>query len=121
MKRTLVLALLGLGLCGCRDHDGAAAREAERIWSERCVRCHGVHGRGDGPDAHTLKVRPRDFGNAAWQEKEEDEELEEVILLGGKAMGYSIDMPPNPDLNAKPDVVRALIRKIRDLGKRSRG
>jgi len=121
MMRTLVLALLILGLSGCRDHDGAAAREAERIWSERCVRCHGVHGRGDGPEAHTLKRPPRDFGNAKWQEKEEDEELEEVILLGGKAMGYSVEMPPNPDLNAKPDVVRALVRKIRDLGKRGQG
>jgi len=33
----------------------------QRVYDEHCVECHGESGRGDGPAAHLLIPRPRDF------------------------------------------------------------
>jgi mono/diheme cytochrome c family protein len=115
-KALALAACLSLSIAACRDRAGPARAEADRIWTERCVRCHGLNGRGDGPEARTLKTHPRDFHDAKWQEKEDDEELSTVIVLGGKALGHSEEMPPNPDLSGKQDVLRELVLKIREFG-----
>lgn len=40
----------------------AAARSSgQRVYQDHCVECHGEAGRGDGPAAHLLVPRPRDF------------------------------------------------------------
>lgn len=111
--------LVGLVACaGCRKQDDARARaEAERIWRERCTECHGATGRGDGPRRASLRTRPRDFGDRGWQRREEDHELAEVIVGGGVAEGHSAEMPPNPDLAARPEVVAELVRIVRAFGR----
>ncbi len=88
---------------------------AQDTWRNRCSECHGKFGEGNGPTAHTLKAKPRNFTDPEWQKSEKDEELEAVILLGGAAMGYSAEMPPNPDLNKHPNVAPLLVKKIRSL------
>lgn len=92
-------------------------RLADETWSSRCAECHGKFGVGDGPQAKLLKVKPRDFTDPSWQAEELDAELEAVILLGGEAMGYSAEMPANPDLNKHPAVAPLLVRKIRSLNR----
>lgn len=88
---------------------------AEDVWKNRCAECHGKFGEGDGPGAHSLTTKPRDFTDPTWQAEEKDDELEAVILLGGSALGYSAEMPPNPDLNKHPNVAPLLVKKIRSL------
>ncbi len=44
----------------------ASADENEQIWAEQdflsyCAPCHGLEGRGDGPVADHLKIRPADL------------------------------------------------------------
>ena len=40
----------------------ASSRSAgQRVYDDHCVECHGDGGRGDGPAAHLLIPRPRDF------------------------------------------------------------
>ncbi|MCA9626469.1 MAG: cytochrome c [Myxococcales bacterium] len=99
--------------------DGSPQTEDEQLaqdlWTNRCAECHGKLGHGDGPTAHTLKTPPRNFTDPEWQKEEKDDELEAVILLGGAAMGYSSEMPPNPDLNKHPNVAPLLVKKIRSL------
>ena len=95
-----------------------AEQRAERIWRERCVSCHGQRGAGDGPLAATLKTRPADFSDAAWQKREFDDEIEAVIIVGGAALGHSAEMPPHVDLGNDLEAVAALVRKIRSLGRR---
>jgi mono/diheme cytochrome c family protein len=93
------------------------AAEAETIFSTRCASCHGLTGAGDGMAAAALNPKPRAFGDKAWQASVDDNHLAKVIVEGGAAVGKSALMAPNADLKDKPDVVKALIAKIRSYGK----
>jgi mono/diheme cytochrome c family protein len=90
-----------------------AMEEALAIYSTRCMTCHGTKGRGDGPAAGGLNPRPRDYTNKAWLKLFADDALGKAIVEGGPAIGESPLMPPNPDLAAKPEVVKALVSMIR--------
>jgi mono/diheme cytochrome c family protein len=95
----------------------SAGAEAEKIFSERCVTCHGASGGGDGPASAGLVPKPRNFQDAAWQKSVSDEYLAQIIQYGGAAVGRSAAMPPNPDLMSKPEVVAALAAHVRSLAK----
>jgi len=95
----------------------AARAEAESVYNERCVACHGDTGEGNGPGAANLNPRPKNFHNRKWQRATSDEQIAKAIVDGGQAVGLSASMAPNPDLAGKPDVVAALVERIRKLGK----
>ena len=114
------LALLGLlSACGGgADKGGADAEaiaEANKIWNERCVTCHGADGGGTGPGAAALVVKPRSFKDPAWQSSVDDARIKKVIVEGGASVGLNEAMAPNPDLKDKPAVQDALTKKIRKL------
>ena len=93
----------------------AAQSEARTIFQTRCSPCHGAEGKGDGATARGLNPQPRNFQDPAWQTKVSDTDIERIIELGGAAVGRSPLMPPNPDLTAKPEVIKALRAQIRGL------
>jgi len=95
----------------------AAQAEAEKIFSERCVTCHGARGGGDGPASAGLVPKPRNFQDSAWQKTVSDEYIEQIVQYGGSAVGKSPAMPANPDLMSKPAVVAALRAHVRALAK----
>lgn len=90
-----------------------AKLEATEYYESKCRTCHGDQGRGDGPGANALTVKPRAFADSAWQESVTDAHLRQVMLEGGKAVGLSEDMPPFPDLEGRPRVVTELVAKVR--------
>ncbi|MBV9946642.1 MAG: c-type cytochrome [Myxococcales bacterium] len=90
--------------------------ESREIFSERCATCHGAGGRGDGAAAANLNPKPRDYTNGSWQKSVTDEQLRTIIVNGGFAAGKSPLMPPNPDLDSKPDVVEGLVGIVRSFG-----
>lgn len=90
--------------------------EAEARFSSLCVSCHGVDGKADGPTAQALSPRPRAFTEAAWQLSVSDQAIAEIIVKGGAAVGKSPLMPANPDLAEKPEVVKALVARVRSYG-----
>ena len=94
-----------------------AKKEAEEIFAGRCTPCHGAEGRGDGPASAGLTPKPRNFGDRPWQKSVSNEHIENIIQYGGAAVGKSPAMPPNPDLVAKPAVIKALRAHIRNLGR----
>jgi mono/diheme cytochrome c family protein len=120
MPRTLVVvlfSLVGLGLgtaCGDKG-DADAVAEANKVWNERCVTCHGTDGSGKGPGAAALAVKPRSFQDPAWQASVDDDRIRKVIVEGGASVGLNEAMAPNPDLKDKPAVVDELAKKIRKL------
>jgi mono/diheme cytochrome c family protein len=87
--------------------------KAGEIFSERCATCHGADGRGNGPAAANLKPRPIDFHNQSWQKSVTDDTMAKAIIFGGRAVGKSGQMAPNPDLEDEPAIVAALVEKIR--------
>ena len=97
----------------------AATEEAQQIFATRCATCHGSEGLGNGPGSAALDPKPRNFQDAAWQATVTDDHLEKIVMYGGAAVGRSPSMPGNPDLIAKPEVVRALVAHLRSLARRS--
>jgi mono/diheme cytochrome c family protein len=97
----------------------AAGEEAKQIFATRCTTCHGSEGAGDGPGSVSLVPTPRNFQDPTWQDSVTDEHLEKIVMYGGAAVGRSPSMPGNPDLMAKPEVVRALVAHLRSLARRS--
>src|SRR4051812_15135596 len=51
------------------------AADARKLFSTKCVVCHGDHGAGDGPGAAALNPKPRAFSDAAWQASVTDEQI----------------------------------------------
>ena len=94
----------------------AAVAEGDQIWTTRCSLCHGAGGKGDGPASAPLNPKPRDLTDKKWQTSVDDAHIELVIVKGGTAVKLSPMMAANPDLESKPDVVRALRAKVRNLG-----
>ena len=115
MRARLVLVLALLGACGDGPVSPKARAEADVIWSDRCANCHGPKGMGDGPGARALPVKPRVLADSSWQAQASDEHIATVITEGGKVVGLDANMAANPDLKAKPEVLRALVQKVRSL------
>ncbi|HQV53366.1 MAG: cytochrome c [Flavobacteriales bacterium] len=48
-------------------HDPKAAQKGQKIFTSLCWTCHGMIGKGDGPNAEALKVHPADLGSPSVQ------------------------------------------------------
>jgi mono/diheme cytochrome c family protein len=89
------------------------------MFGDRCAVCHGPNGDGKGPGAANLNPKPIDFRDRKWQRSVTNEKITKAIVYGGPAVGLSSSMAANPDLEAQPSVVAALVAHIRSLaGKR---
>jgi mono/diheme cytochrome c family protein len=123
MSRKLIVHMLGhmlgigvlLSACGGKTEDADAVAEANKVWQERCVTCHGPDGSGNGPGAAALVVKPRSFKDPAWQASVDNERIKKVIVEGGASVGLNEAMAPNPDLKDKTAVQDQLVKKVRSL------
>ncbi len=74
-------------------------------WKQSCVPCHGVIGRGDGPQG--AAVRPRDLTDPKWQRVAIDSEMAHAIKNGrGRMPGFA----QLPD-----ETIQGLVRLVRLL------
>jgi cytochrome c553 len=121
MRTTLVVAaMLFLG-CGKKAEDKPpvdrqAAADASRIFHTLCITCHGESGKGDGSAAATLNPKPRNYTDKAWQAKTSDDQIKQIILLGGAGVGKSPMMPASPQLANEPAVIDELVKIVRSFG-----
>ncbi|MBI3784416.1 MAG: c-type cytochrome [Deltaproteobacteria bacterium] len=115
---SLSVGLASLAVAETSAIPAAAMTEAKDIFANRCSTCHGPGGKGDGPAGAALNPKPRDYSDAAWQKTVTDDQIEKIILEGGPAVGKSPLMPPNPDLTAKPQVVKGLRSIVRSFGEK---
>jgi mono/diheme cytochrome c family protein len=99
------------------EAEGDPVAEAAAIFENRCAVCHGATGKGDGDGSAALDPKPRDFTAPEWQASVTDDHLQKIIVFGGLAVGKAATMPPNPDLDAKPEVVAEVVKLIRGLAK----
>jgi mono/diheme cytochrome c family protein len=49
--------------------------DAEQLFTDNCVLCHGEKGMGDGPGSKTIKVKPANFTDAKMMAEETDGSL----------------------------------------------
>jgi len=70
-----------------------SAAEGRKLYADYCSTCHRDNGKGDGPAAQALPVKPADHTNGAVMNKLSDEFLTMIISKGGTAAGKSSFMP----------------------------
>ena len=91
-----------------KPRDGAA------LYGRWCASCHGANGRGDGPNAKFLPVRPAVHANAAQMRERSDDALYDAVAGGGAVMGKSASMPAFGATLAREDI-RSLVAQLRVL------
>lgn len=88
----LVTAAVAIGI-GALPSQAADLAAAHKSFQGFCAACHGAAGKGDGPTAANLAVKPTDFADCAAMTKFSDATLFKAIKSGGKALGKSAEMP----------------------------
>ena len=69
---------------------------AKQLYLDRCARCHGDQGKGDGPDAGMYKTPPGVLSNPDTVGRETDGELFWKIQEGRRPMpGFKKELTPN--------------------------
>jgi len=90
----------------------AVLQKGQAIYKTNCVPCHGVSGKGDGPGAGVLKPPPRDHTDYAYMSTLTDQNIADVIKMGGAIKGRPL-MPSHPQIGG--DDMDALVAYIRTL------
>ncbi len=93
----------------------AAEVEVEKVFRFYCAQCHGLGGKGDGPNVtKDFPVSPRNFANAKEMDKLTDADIKNVILDGGPAASKSPMMPPwsKTLTEAEADALVQYLRKL---------
>lgn len=84
LRAGLAIAVLaGWSLPAKASEPAESEARGARVYSELCTTCHGRYGRGDGPLASNLAVRPPDFSDSAWLADRSDDAI--VSGLRGRA------------------------------------
>jgi mono/diheme cytochrome c family protein len=115
-------ALLVRYLTGATDTPAPTAAAAPsggdtsgaRLYARYCTGCHGAAGRGDGPNARFLPVRPAVHASADEMGRRTDDRLYDAIAAGGESLGRSPRMP-RFGATLAPAQIEALVRHIRTL------
>ena len=68
--------------------------EGKKLYVTYCSGCHGETGKGDGPGATSLPVKPANHTDGKIMNAMPDKTLFVIISKGGQAAGKSAFMPP---------------------------
>ena len=92
----------------------APTRDTRTLYFTFCAGCHGDRGRGDGPNAKFLPVRPAVHTDASTMSERSDDMLFDAIAAGGYVLGRSNRMP-GFGATLTSGEIRGLVRYIREL------
>ena len=67
--------------------------EGKKLYTVYCSGCHGETGKGDGPAARSLPVKPADHTDGKMMNSLSDKFLLDIITKGGPDVGKSSFMP----------------------------
>ena len=92
----------------------SVTEETRQVYQRYCAQCHGVKGHGDGINAPYLVVPPRDHTKGDYLETRSDQQLFDVIKLGGLAVGRAPCMPAW-GYTFENKTIHSLVSYIREL------
>lgn len=75
-----------IGLLASPAAWAADLANGKRVYKDKCLKCHGEKGKGDGPKADTLEKKPADYTDKAFMAKFTDGKLKEEVLEGKPPM-----------------------------------
>lgn len=84
------------------------------LYLQLCAGCHGTAGKGDGPSAVTMAVKPADHTDPVAMGRLTDSQIFDIIKRGGAAMGKFVAMPAWGD-SLNDQQIWDLVRYIRAL------
>ncbi len=116
-QENLSMAILSMALIvfGLLSGSPVQAAETEQLFKFYCAQCHGLEGKGDGPNVgKEFPVDPRNFTQADEMEKLSDADIKNVILDGGPSASKSPMMPPWGKTLSEEEV-DALVKYLRKL------
>jgi len=94
--------------------DASGSPNGAALYAKWCAACHGETGRGDGPNAASLPVKPAVHSSRDAMATRPDDSLFDTIAAGGAVMNRSPRMPAF-GATLSPAEIRALVRHIRTL------
>lgn len=115
IRTTKLILLAALFLPALLWTGTADAAEAETLFKFYCAQCHGLDGKGTGPNVtKDFPVTPRDFTNTAEMNKLSDNDIRGIVMDGGPSASKSPLMPPwGKTLSGKDvDVLVKYLRKF---------
>ena len=95
-------------------NSGTPVAGAAGLYGQYCAACHGVAGRGDGPNAKFLPVPPTVHADSAYMSRRPDDALFDAIFGGGFIMNRSNRMPPFGESLTRSQIW-SLVRYMRTL------
>lgn len=93
----------------------ATAETVEDLYKFHCAQCHGLKGKGDGPNATPeMPVSPRDHTSSVEMNKLTDADIINAITEGGPATSKSSLMPPYGKTLSKAEItqLKDYLRKL---------
>jgi len=96
------------------ENVSSVTEETRQVYQRYCVQCHGEKGHGDGINAPYLVVPPRDHTKGDYLETRSDQQLFDVIKLGGLAVGRAPCMPAW-GYTFEDKTIHSLVSYIREL------
>ncbi|MBT3553319.1 MAG: cytochrome c [Rhodospirillaceae bacterium] len=95
MRTAKIILFAALFLPALFAANVGAAAEAEQVFKFYCAQCHGLNGKGGGPNVtKDFPVTPRDFTNTAQMNKLSDNDIRGIVMDGGPSASKSPLMPP---------------------------
>lgn len=118
MKALLSVLALCVGLAGAAVPAQASgdADNGKILYDAFCTQCHGMSGDGNGVNALTMEVKPRDHTDSKEMGARTDADLFKAIKFGGAAVNKSILMP-NWDANLSDEEIDDIVAYLRVLSK----
>lgn len=110
-----IISLLLLVAVSVPGATSALAADGDQLFRFYCAQCHGLEGKGDGPNVtEDFATDPRDFSNAEEMQKLSDADIKNVVLDGGAALSKSELMPPWSKTLTEEEV-DTLVKHLRKL------
>jgi len=88
---------------------GADLAKGKKIYTDKCLKCHGEKGRGDGPRAYDLSKKPADYTDKEKMSKFTDADLRKVVKEGKKPMPAFGKKLSDEDINGVVAYIRTFV------------
>lgn len=110
LRHSIVAAILALALIAITPGLARSAEDGGALYVRYCERCHGVTGRGDGPDGEIFVTRPRDLQTGFLKRYPTDDVVRRI--RDGTPLEIALDLPA---LRARAVDVEALATYLERL------
>ncbi len=111
MKKCLIWTMAGLflGALVLGTPEITKAQDGGKIYTDKCVLCHGPKGDGKGRLASSFDPKPGDFCDPKFWQGDPDKKIHDSITKG-KGQMKPVDLKP-AEIKAVADYMKATCRK----------